>query len=90
MMIESMSAAIEFYKTILGFKIVLPSSTKNNEDLAWALLRKGDVQIMFQPIKSLRQEFPEDGTRNARYCSIYQDIECVRLKPSMGDVYLII
>jgi uncharacterized glyoxalase superfamily protein PhnB len=51
-MVINLKETVDFYTNVLGFKIK-SSSTE------WTHLKKGDCEIMFQPAKSLLNEFPE-------------------------------
>ena len=56
MMVDDMPAAIAFYRDVLGFDLVM--TVPQAEPFDWALLRRADVQVMFQTRASLEAEVP--------------------------------
>jgi len=62
-MVEDVSRAVEFYKNILAcFELV--DYELGDRKLNWALLRCGDVQIMFESRESMTNSIPILKNRN--------------------------
>ncbi|MEW6048963.1 MAG: VOC family protein, partial [Bacillota bacterium] len=56
LMVENVADTVEFYEKTLGF--TLQQSVPEGDGLAWASVRSGDVEIMFQSRSSLSREIP--------------------------------
>jgi len=54
--VEDVDRTIKFYKDILGFELVLAVPPGGSTD--WAVMRCGDVEMMFQSRTSLIEEIP--------------------------------
>lgn len=68
LMVENVRNSSEFYISNLGFELVIavPDGTQDVEysyrdgvTYAFAIIKKGEVELMFQSLKSVRDEFPE-------------------------------
>ena len=67
MMVEDVGRTLKFYQNVLGFDFVLAVPQNSQQILAkisddtplgFAIVQKGDVQMMFQSRKSLEAELP--------------------------------
>jgi lactoylglutathione lyase len=58
LMVEDVKQTINYYHGVLGFKTVATVPEKGDE-LVWAHLKKGDVEIMIQEEDSLKSDLPE-------------------------------
>lgn len=67
LMVESVRTSVSFYVTNLGFELVMavPEGTEDvvynfvdEQEYGFAVLRNGDVELMFQSLSSIREEFP--------------------------------
>ena len=66
-MIEDVNKTIDFYKDILGFEFVMGVPTEKNEvlmklpedkALIYALMKFGNIEVMFQAKESLSEDIP--------------------------------
>ncbi len=57
LMVEDVNATVDFYTKLLGFTFV--QSVPENGAFHWALVQTGDVQVMFQKEKSIKEEYPQ-------------------------------
>ncbi len=67
LMIEDVNKTIDFYKDILGFEFVMGVPTEKNEvlmelpddkALIYALMKFGNIEVMFQVKESLSEDIP--------------------------------
>ena len=58
LMVEDVRQTINYYHGVLAFETV-DTVPENGEDLVWARLKKGDVEIMIQEEDSLKSDIPE-------------------------------
>lgn len=58
LMVDNVLATINYYHGVLGFKKI-NSVPEEGEELDWALMKKDDVEIMFQSEESLKKDIPE-------------------------------
>ncbi|MCW5219903.1 glyoxalase [Verminephrobacter aporrectodeae subsp. tuberculatae] len=67
MMVADVNKAIDFYADVLGFQHVMsvPMGSEEvlfqydcNKDLVYALIKNGDIELMLQEQKSLRENVP--------------------------------
>ena len=88
MMVEDVNDTVDFYNGVLGFEFVMgvPEDgqnivTSNQEDqrLNFALVKSGNVEMMFQSRKSLVNEFPEFSNMNiGGSLTFYIDVENIK------------
>lgn len=57
LMVENVNKTVEFYKNILGFEIVMTIPEKGT--FQWAIIKNGNVEIMFQSRENLSKEIPK-------------------------------
>lgn len=57
MMVEDVNETITFYRDILGFDLVMTVPDSGRFD--WALVRRGEVEVMFQTRASLAEDLPQ-------------------------------
>lgn len=57
LMVEDTDRTIAFYKDILGFELILAVPDDGPTD--WAVMKCGNVEMMFQSKKSLAEEIPQ-------------------------------
>jgi len=76
--VEDVSKTVDFYKDMLVcFELVDYEST--NEKLDWALLRCGDVQLMFESRKSMADSIPILKNENtSEAMTIYIELEGIK------------
>ena len=55
--VRSVNETVKFYTEVLGFKQIV--SVPESGELIFAIINAGDVNIMFQQINSLQEEYPE-------------------------------
>lgn len=55
-MVKNVDETIKYYENVLGFKLVMivPNTGKHN----WAMMKRGNVEIMFQEESNLIEEYP--------------------------------
>ena len=67
MMVEDVNRTVEFYHNVLGFELVMavPKNSQEvlttmpkNQELVYALMKGGNVEMMFQARKSLTEDLP--------------------------------
>ena len=56
LMVNNVEETIEYYTDILGFTLLRTVPEKETPD--WAMVKRNDVVIMFQSVKSLTNEMP--------------------------------
>ena len=56
MMVEDVNATVEFYRDVLGFNLVMTVPDSGRFD--WALVKRDEVEVMFQTRASLSDELP--------------------------------
>lgn len=56
LMVEDVAKTLALYRNILGFELVM--AIPNEEHPDWAMMKQGDVEVMFQSRKSLGGEIP--------------------------------
>jgi uncharacterized glyoxalase superfamily protein PhnB len=56
LMVNDVNETIDFYRDVLGFKLITTVPPKGEFD--WALMKHGIVEIMFQRRESMAQEIP--------------------------------
>ncbi len=56
MMVENVDETVDFYRDVLGFHLVMNAPEQN--PYAWALVKRDDVEMMFQARTSLTEEYP--------------------------------
>ncbi|MTI41188.1 VOC family protein [Fulvivirga lutimaris] len=58
LMVEDVQQTINYYHGVLAFEKI-DTVPENGEDLVWARMKKGEVEIMFQEEDSLKSDIPE-------------------------------
>lgn len=56
LIVEEMDKTIGFYRDVLGFEVLMTAPEK--EPFDWAMMKMGNVAIMFQTRQSLGEEMP--------------------------------
>ena len=76
MMVDDVNATVEFYRSVLGFDLVV--AVPDSGRLDWALVQRDDVEMMFQARQSLIEEMPLFQDRPAGGAlTFYLDVEGV-------------
>lgn len=57
LMVESIEEALEFYRDVLGFNVV--HTVPGDDSLNFAILNHGNVELMLQARKSMREDVPQ-------------------------------
>lgn len=88
MMVEDVNRTIDFYGDILRFEFVMAvpensqeivTKRKKGQTLDFAIMKCGDVQVMFQARKSLSQEIPEfSGVEIGGSLTFYIEVQDVK------------
>jgi lactoylglutathione lyase len=55
-MVEDVNRTIEFYQKFLGFELLV--TVPEEGQFAWAMMKRGEVEMMFQSRTSLGEEIP--------------------------------
>ena len=91
-MVPDVNAAVKWYKDNFNFQLANQTGSLD-EDLEWAVVKAGDIQIFFQKVESLTKEIPilkdkEIGASltfyikvedvQALYTSVKEKVEIVR------------
>lgn len=80
LMVENVNHTVDFYRDVLGFEVVL--TVPDEGPFEWALLRRGDVEILFHARGSLGAELPVAERRQAGGAlTYYVDVQDV------GDLF---
>lgn len=58
LMVRNVRQTVDFYTTILGFKLV-GAVPESGNDLVFAIVQSGNVMFMFQEENSLKEEYPQ-------------------------------
>lgn len=58
LMARNVRQTVDFYTTILGFKLV-GAVPESGNDLVFAIVQSGNVMFMFQEENSLKEEYPQ-------------------------------
>lgn len=58
LMVEDIAITLNYYHGVLGFETI-NTWPESGEELQWARVKKGEVEIMFQNEESLKREIPE-------------------------------
>lgn len=56
MMVENVDETVSFYRDVLGFDLVM--IVPEQAPFTWALMKRDDVEVMFQTRASLTEEVP--------------------------------
>ncbi len=56
MMVENVNETVNFYRDVLGFNLVMNVPDSGSFD--WALMKRGEVEMMFQARASLTEDLP--------------------------------
>ena len=64
--VKSVTETVKFYTEILGFTKIV--SVPESGELIFAILKAGDVNIMFQQKENLQEEYPELKGQNQNSC----------------------
>lgn len=76
MMVEDVNATVAFYRDVLGFNLVMTVPDSGRFD--WALVKRDEVEVMFQARASLSEELPLfDGQPIGGVLTFYIDMEGV-------------
>lgn len=74
--VSNMQETITFYKA-LGFEVTM-SVPENGEDLIWAMMKYGNVTIMFQTYGSLGENLPEISRKDGGSLLLYINLKGIR------------
>lgn len=64
--VKSVNETVKFYTEVLGFKHVI--SVPDSGELVFAIVNAGDVNLMFQQIDNLKEEYPDLKNKNEAAC----------------------
>jgi uncharacterized glyoxalase superfamily protein PhnB len=91
LMVKDVNKTVEFYRDVLGFQYVMGVPTNSQEicaelpqdkQLAFALMKNGNAEIMFQQAESLSADIaPFKGMKIGASVSFYFDVD------NIGDYY---
>lgn len=77
LMVEDVDATIAFYRSILGFELIL--AVPEGGPTAWAVMGCGNVEMMFQSSKSLVEEIPQlEGRQIGGALYFYVEVEGIQ------------
>lgn len=65
LMVENVNKTVEFYKDILGFETVM--TVPEEGVFNWAMMKNGNVEIMFQTKENLVKEIPDLEAKEEKY-----------------------
>ncbi|MHC4227146.1 MAG: VOC family protein [Planctomycetota bacterium] len=85
MMVEDVNRTVDFYSDVLGFEFVMGvpqdsqeivTAKQKGQPLGFAIVKCGDVEMMFQTRKSLAEEIPEfNGMKIGGSLTFYVEVE---------------
>ena len=88
MMVEDITRTVDFYSDVLGFEFVMGvpedsqeivTTMQKGQALGFAIMKCGDIEMMFQAKKSLTEEIPEfSGMEIGGSLAFYIDVEDVK------------
>jgi uncharacterized glyoxalase superfamily protein PhnB len=88
MMVEDINRTVDFYSDVLGFEFVMGvpedsqeivTTMQEGQALGFAIMKCGDIEMMFQAKKSLTEEIPEfSGMEIGGSLAFYIDVEDVK------------
>jgi lactoylglutathione lyase len=77
LMVEDVNRTVAFYQEVLGFELL--TSVPEEGQLAWAMLKRGGVELMFQTRGSLTEELPGLGGKDiGGTLNLYIDVEDIQ------------
>ena len=59
LMVENVNETLNYYRGVLGFEMISSVPATEEGELAWAMVRKDDVELMFQEEDNLKKDLPE-------------------------------
>ncbi len=88
MMVENVNSTVDFYGNVLGFEFVMGvpensqeivTTMQKGQALGFAIMKCGDIEMMFQAKKSLTEEIPEFSAMEiGGSLTFYIDVEDVK------------
>lgn len=88
MMVEDINRTVDFYSDVLGFEFVMGvpedsqeivTTMQKGQALGFAIMKCGDIEMMFQAKKSLTEEIPEFSAMEiGGSLTFYIDVEDVK------------
>jgi len=77
LMVDNVNSTVEFYKIHLGFELVMTVPDSGQFD--WAMMKSGNVEIMFQAMTSIGNDLPGmKGQKVGGTLLLYIDVEDVK------------
>jgi|GraSoiStandDraft_36_1057302.scaffolds.fasta_scaffold865606_1 uncharacterized glyoxalase superfamily protein PhnB len=77
LMVEDVNRTVAFYQEVLGFELL--TSVPEEGQLAWAMLKRAGVELMFQTRASLTEELPGlRGKDIGGTFTLYIDVEDIQ------------
>ncbi len=77
LMVDNVNFTVEFYKNHLGFDLVMTVPESGQFD--WAMMKSGNVEIMFQAVASIGNDLPEmKGRKVGGTLLLYIDVEDIK------------
>ncbi len=58
LIVDDITWTLEFYRDILKFELLMTISSEDDKKLVWALLKKGQIEIMLQARENISREIP--------------------------------
>ena len=88
MMVEDVNRTVDFYSEVLGFDFLMGvpegsqeivTAKQKEQALGFAMVKCGNVEMMFQAKKSLTREIPEfDGAKIGGSLTFYMEVENIK------------
>ena len=77
LMVENVNSTVEFYKNHLGFELVMNAPDLGQFD--WAMMKSGNVEIMFQAAASIGNDLADlKGRKVGGTLTLYIDVEDIK------------
>jgi uncharacterized glyoxalase superfamily protein PhnB len=74
--VEDINATIAFYQ-LLGFNTIM-TVPENGEELVWAMMNNGSINVMFQTFTSLGQDLPQINRSSGGSLLLYIQLTGIR------------
>ncbi len=88
MMVENVNSTVDFYSDVFGFEFIMGvpedsqeivTTMQKGQALGFAIMKCGDIEMMFQAKKTLTEEIPEfSGMKIGGSLTFYIDVEDLR------------
>ena len=75
--VRDMDKTIDFYKS-LGFEVTMSVPAPDNKEIQWAMMKAGEVIVMFQTFVNLADQLPEISREKGGSLLLYIQVDQIR------------